>query len=163
MDVIATYGVMGYVDENGILHLHYPISVADLITYKNSKSRLNADNTQDAIDELDDDNYKDSFDALLALGLLSNAQRQNEWEIERGTVTLTNTEIYPFNNSQISIPLAIEREGNDYVVHTDVVAEDGNAGEIVVSDKLSNGFKLKFTGSATSVTVKYAVIGGYLK
>lgn len=102
-------------------------------------------------------------DAKLAVELLTNAQRQNAWEIERGTVVLTNTEIYPFNDSQISIPLAITRESNDYVVHADVIAKDGNAGHIVVSDKLSNGFKLAFTGSAKSVTVKYSVIGGYLK
>ena len=102
-------------------------------------------------------------DVQLAAELLLNAQRQNAWQIERGTVALKNSETYPFNNSQVSIPLAITREGTDYSVHTDVVAKDGNVGEVVVSDKLSNGFKLAFTGSAKNVTVKYSVIGGYLK
>jgi len=39
----------------------------------------------------------------------------------------------------------------------------GNPGEIVVSDKLVNGFKIAHTGSAPSVTIKYTVIGGVLK
>lgn len=43
------------------------------------------------------------------------------------------------------------------------IPANGNVGEIVVTDKLTNGFKLAFTGSASSVTVKYTVIGGYLK
>lgn len=102
-------------------------------------------------------------DSQLAMALLSASQRQNAWEIERGTIALHNKETYPFNDSQISIPLAITRESNDYIVHADVIAKDGNVGHIVVSDKLSNGFKLAFTGSAKNVTVKYSVIGGYLK
>ncbi|MBQ7565811.1 MAG: hypothetical protein IJT18_01705, partial [Oscillospiraceae bacterium] len=36
-------------------------------------------------------------DAHLAAQLMLNALRQNEWEIERGEVTLTNNAIYPMN------------------------------------------------------------------
>ena len=36
----------------------------------------------------------------------------------------------------------------------------GQLGEVEIYDKQLNGFKLKFTGSAKSVTVKYKVRGG---
>ena len=39
-----------------------------------------------------------------------------------------------------------------------MTAVTGNAGEIEVSDKLVNGFKLSFTGSASSVTVAWVVL-----
>ena len=52
---------------------------------------------------------------------------------------------------------------DNYIVITEVVNANGNVGEITVSDKLINGFKLAFTGSATAVTVKYTVIGGLLR
>lgn len=102
-------------------------------------------------------------DAHIALQLLLNAVRQNEWEIERGQVTLTNNAIYPMNNSVQSVALQLPKENGDYVVIAEVVSCSGNAGEVEVSDKLANGFKLAYTGSAASATIKYTVIGGYLK
>ena len=102
-------------------------------------------------------------DAQIALQLLLNAVRQNEWEIERGQVTLTNNAIYPMNNSVQSVALQLPKENGDYVVIAEVVSCSGNAGEVEVSDKLANGFKLAYTGSAASATIKYTVIGGYLK
>lgn len=103
------------------------------------------------------------FDAHVAIGLLLNASRQNMWEIERGTVELTNSGTYPFNNSQKSVALSASKENGDYFVLTEVTDFDGNVGEIAITNKLSNGFKIAFTGSAKSVTVNYTVIGGYLK
>lgn len=102
-------------------------------------------------------------DAQLALQLLMNGIRQNAWEIERGTVTLTNTAMYPNNNSVRTVSLARIKENGDYVVLADIVSFDGNIGEIVVSDKLTNGFKIGYSGSAKSATINYTVIGGYLK
>ena len=102
-------------------------------------------------------------DAHIAAMLLLNAVRQNEWEIERGQVTLTNNAIYPMNNSVQSVALQLPKENGDYVVIAEVVSCSGNAGEVEVSDMLANGFKLAYTGSAASATIKYTVIGGYLK
>ena len=76
-------------------------------------------------------------------------------------VTLTNSEEFPFNNSSVSVALANERDNLNYVVEIIKIEPDGNAGEIEVSDRQVNGFKLAFTGSASSVKVTYAVIGGY--
>ena len=99
----------------------------------------------------------------LAIGMLINFARQNRFEIEKGTVVLTNTSVFPFNNSQKSVPLKTRRENGDYIVIAEVAESKGNYGEIVVSDRLNNGFKIAHTGSAKSVTVNYQIIGGYMK
>ena len=98
-----------------------------------------------------------------ALMLLFNAFRQNEWEIERGQVSLTNNAIYPQNNSAQTVALQLPKENGDYIVLTEVVSFSGNVGEVEISDKLANGFKIGYTGSAASAVIKYTVIGGYLK
>lgn len=105
-------------------------------------------------------------DAHAALALLFNYARQQAWEIEHGTVTLTNSEKAPFNNSQQTVALATVRESTDYLVMYEVVSyteEAGSVGDIVISNKLINGFKMEFTGSTSSATVNYVVIGGYMK
>ncbi|MBQ7391119.1 MAG: hypothetical protein IJV73_00385 [Clostridia bacterium] len=115
----------------------------------------------------------------IALGLHSNALMQHMDEIkknaalaevvdklhtvETGTVTLTNSAKYPFNNSQKTVALAAQRNTPAYVVITEAKSFVGNVGEIVVSDILANGFKIAFTGSATSVTVEYKILGGYTR
>ena len=95
--------------------------------------------------------------------MLADAIRQQSWEKESGQLTLTNTTGYPFNSSAKSVALKIPREGSDYIVLGEVVSAVGNVGEIVVTDKLTNGFKIGYTGSATSAVIKFVVIGGYLK
>ena len=115
----------------------------------------------------------------IALGLHSNALMQHMDEIkknaalaevvdklhtvETGTVTLTNSAKYPFNNSQQTVALAAQRNTPAYVVITEVKSFVGNVGEIVVTDILANGFKIAFTGSAKSVTVEYKILGGYTR
>ncbi len=114
------------------------------------------------------------YDAHAATALLVNALRQAGWRIEdlekatvqeTGTVTLNNSQAFPFNNSIVTIPLTNVRDNLYYVVEiiSVVPAGGGNAGEIVVSERQVNGFKMAFTGSASSVAVTYAVIGGYDK
>lgn len=81
---------------------------------------------------------------------------------ETKTVTLKNTQSYPFNNSQQSVALATERNHMDYTVDAEIVDYTGGfPGDIVISDKLLNGFKMAHTGSAKSVTVKIYVKGGF--
>ena len=103
------------------------------------------------------------LDAQSAVALVLMLARQNSWEVEIGTVTLTNTQAYPFNNSKKTVALTNTKENGNYVILTEVTSFTGNVGEIVTSDKLTNGFKISHTGSASSVTVKYIVIGGILK
>lgn len=102
-------------------------------------------------------------DAHAALGLLLNFARQNAWVVERGQVDLTNTGIYPINNSVQTVALATVQDVTDYIVVAEAVTAAGNVGDIVATDKLANGFKLGYTGSAKSATIKYTVIGGLMK
>ena len=112
---------------------------------------------------IDDDKY-------LSVALALNAIRQNLWRIEdlqkataqeTGTVTLTNSQGFPFNNSKVSVPLTNRRDNLNYIVVIVSVTGTGNIGEVEVSERLVNGFKIEFTGSAQSAAVTYAVIGGY--
>lgn len=109
-------------------------------------------------------------DAKVGAELILNALRQIGWRTdalekatvqETGTKTLTNTKSFPFNDSKSTVALTNVRENLNYVVVIVEATGTGNIGEVEVSDRLTNGFKLAFNGSAKSVTVKYAVIGGY--
>ena len=109
-------------------------------------------------------------DGQIAEALLLNFARQSRWRIEAlekatnqetGTVTLTNNQQFPFNNSKVSVPLSNTRDNLNYVVVIVSATGSGNIGEVEVSERLVNGFKLEFTGSSKSVSVVYAVIGGY--
>lgn len=88
---------------------------------------------------------------------------ESENEVEVGTVTLTNSSKYPFNSSRQTISLASTRKTTNYLVECIVTGYFGGLpGDVTVSEKALNGFKLEFDGSATSVTVKYIVKGGIL-
>ncbi|MCD8216679.1 MAG: hypothetical protein LUD01_01305 [Clostridiales bacterium] len=102
-----------------------------------------------------------SSEALRLINLL-----QDDVEGVQGVIieqTFTNTYSYPFNNSQatVSIPTANTRRNTDYYVIAEVVDYEGDdVGDIHITDKLVNGFKAAFDGNATSVTIKFYVIGG---
>lgn len=115
---------------------------------------------------------EDLQDFATAFSLLLNYARQTAWRTdaletatvqEVGTVSLTNSQHFPFNNSQKSVALENRRDNTNYVVVITAVTGTGNIGEIEVTDRLVNGFKIRHTGSANAVTVTYAVIGGYDK
>lgn len=111
------------------------------------------------------------LDAHIAADLQMNAHRQGLWRVEdleratdqeTGTKTLTNTQAFPFNNSIVTVPLTITRDNLNYVVEVIKVEETGGpAGDIEITERQVNGFKMAFTGSASSVKVTYAVIGGF--
>lgn len=109
-------------------------------------------------------------DGDLASTILLNAIRQLRWNVEEGapvceegSVTLTNTSKFPFNDSAKSVALATAQKNTKYAVIAAIASANGNAGEVVVSDKQTNGFKLAYTGSASSAVVKYIVIGGIIE
>ena len=110
------------------------------------------------------------YDAHAASLLLVNALRQLGWRVEdlekatvqeTGTVTLTNTLEFPFNDSKKTVALTNVRDNLNYIVVVVSKTGNGNIGEIEISDRQVNGFKIEFTGSAPSASVTYAVIGGY--
>ena len=76
-------------------------------------------------------------------------------------VTLTNTQAYPFNNSVKTVQLPALRNTKDYFVIPEVVESAGGfVGDFSVTDKLLNGFKIAFNGSASTVNVRCHVVGG---
>lgn len=75
-------------------------------------------------------------------------------------VTLTNSQAYPFNNSKATVNIPALRNTDSYYVITETLESNGEVGDYEVSEKLLNGFKLAFTGSATTVKVRCHVIGG---
>lgn len=116
------------------------------------------------------------WDLYAAFGMLLNEVRQhrwkmseelspidNKWQIVTGTVTLNNTGTYPYNNSQKSVSLGCNMGSTNYLVMVEPSTDTGNIGDIIVSDKLVNGFKVAYNGSARSATIKYTAIGGVLK
>ena len=102
-------------------------------------------------------------DSQLFAEMLLNYARQMGWEVETGSKVLTNTAVYPFNNSQSTVALSIPKESTNYVVLIQSVTPDFAVGEIKITDKLINGFKLAYDGSAPTATINYTVIGGYMK
>jgi len=84
----------------------------------------------------------------LSLGLLAGVQ---------GLVTLTNTALFPFNNSGATVAIS-GRSDTDYCVLVEVVSESGGqAGDFVVTNKTATNFKVAYTGSAESVVAKYRI------
>ena len=110
-------------------------------------------------------------DAHTAVDLLLNFTRQLGWTkddiltwlgkvntVYVGTKELTNAQEFPFHDAAQSVSIGATLDNTYYEVQTKVTAFTGNVGEIEVSDKLTNGFKLSCTGSASSVTVAWVVI-----
>lgn len=91
--------------------------------------------------------FKDKVDALEGLVL---------------EATLVNSKKYPFNDSVKTLALGSEnlRNNKDYTIIVEAEAAGGFVGDIVISDKMLNGFKIAFTGSAGRVNVKCYVQGG---
>ncbi|MBO5628874.1 MAG: hypothetical protein J5965_07320 [Aeriscardovia sp.] len=128
-----------------------------------STSRANADaDLQLAIQAEEKTRSEKDIDESIALKIVINSVANIEFnrKDESHTVTLTNTASYPFNNSLKTIALDNTHSTNNYIVDANVISADGLPGEIVVFDKLINGFKVKYEGSAKSVTVKLNIAGG---
>lgn len=105
--------------------------------------------------------FNNMEEGILAANKGVKALMDAQLSVEHGVVSLNNTMTFPFNNSALSVPLELEQSDVRYVVNTEIISVAGNIGEVVVSDKLENGFKIAYTGSAPEAVVKYTVIGGY--
>lgn len=109
-------------------------------------------------------------DGDVASTLIINRLRQHIWQneadapvCEAGSVTLTNTAKFPFNNSKKSVALAKVQADLNYAVIAWTDSEAGNIGDIQVTEKQVNGFKVSYSGSAATAVVNYIVIGGIVK
>lgn len=116
----------------------------------------------------------DSDTALLVLidGYLAlrRTQEENDQEIfdeilgETKEMTLINSKKYPFNSTvsaPVSVALTTNRKNLYYSIEAEATSvEDGLVGDIHITDKQLNGFKVSFDGSAKSVTLTLRIKGG---
>lgn len=144
----------------------------DIITLAQAKKYAKAlnDALEGDVEGLDSDLFIVNEDGDLASKLLVNALRQHIWQseadamiCEEGTVTLTNTKKFPFNDSRVTVALQKTQRNLKYIVIAEVTTVAGNIGEVSVTDKQVNGFKIEFTGGARTATIKFYVIGGFMK
>lgn len=101
-------------------------------------------------------------DAHLAAALLiiQSGLTADQVATEEKTVTLSNSQSYPFNNSTQTIALSRVRNFTDYTVEAEITAHDGNVGDVRIFDRMLNGFKIAYDGSAKTATVKLRIKGG---
>lgn len=102
-----------------------------------------------------------AYDLHLQQQVLQLQRSSEEMIGESGIVTLTNSRVYPFNNSGATVSITKRRSSVNYNVKTELVSYTGGfVEEIEVYDKQLNGFKIRFKGSAQSVQIKYSLSGG---
>lgn len=101
-------------------------------------------------------------DAHLAAALLiiQSGLTADQVATEEKTVTLSNSQSYPFNNSTQTIALSTVRNFTDYTVEAEVLEHSGNVGDVRIFDRMLNGFKVAYDGSAKSATIKLRIKGG---
>lgn len=95
-----------------------------------------------------------------ALILISASITAEQVATEEKTVTLKNTQSYPFNNSIQTIALAKARNFTDYTVEAEVLEHSGSVGDVRIFDRMLNGFKIAYDGSAQSAIIKLRIKGG---
>lgn len=109
--------------------------------------------------------------AILGFGKLQHDRQTDEHlavmddEVlgETKTVTLNNSASYPFNSTMdnpISVALTTTRKNLYYSVEASVATHSGEIGEVHITDKALNGFKVSFDGSGKSVTLTLRIKGG---
>ncbi len=98
--------------------------------------------------------------AAAQLMLIMTGQTLDELAVEERRVTLTNTQKYPFNNSQQTISLNKMRNALTYSVEVEIESSAGEVGDIAISAKQLNGFKIKYDGSATAASLILRIKGG---
>ena len=95
-----------------------------------------------------------------AMLLIATGQILAEQAVEEIVVELTNTASYPFNNSQQTVSISTTKTNTNYTVDTEILEHDGEVGHIHITDKLLNGFKVRYDGSATRAKIKLIIKGG---
>ncbi len=106
---------------------------------------------------------KGMSDAHLAAAIRQVAENQNSFNetAEVKTVTLTGSGSWPFSNSEVTVALSEAKNSTNYTVDVYVSSYSGGLlGDITISSKALNGFKIKHDGSATTVNLTLVIRGG---
>lgn len=82
-------------------------------------------------------------------------------ELHTVNLAMNSGQKWPFNNQPTTVALRQLRESINYSVDVAVLSySGGRLGNIQVTDRAKNGFKLTHDGSATTVKVQIRVSGG---
>ena len=110
--------------------------------------------------KLSDGAYEANLLAATLLEEVVNHQRKiKDLDGQVIDVTLTNTLDYPFNNSKKTIAIN-PKDTLEYRVYVEIQGNIANVGDVIITDKQVNGFKIAYTGSAKSVKIRCFVTGG---
>lgn len=104
----------------------------------------------------------DAFASVLLQQTLQHKRKLSDLEGEVKEITLTNNQAYPFNNSAQTVAMTKQRDTLNYRVIVEVVSSVGMVGAVEVYDKALNGFKVRYSGSATSAIVRCYIQGGMI-
>lgn len=104
-------------------------------------------------------NYGSRLDALEKAGTGGGGGDTTQ-EVQEITIT-AGSDPWPFGITTKSVTLGTVRKNTNYTVDAYVKSYSGGAlGDVVVSDKGTNNFKVKHDGSATTVTLVLKITGG---
>lgn len=137
----------GHTERKGSSKVAYGIEERNIVQFYNMETGILANNV---------------LGAFLMQQTMQHQRMLADLEGEVREVALTNSLPYPFNNSAKTVALTHERDTLSYQVDVEVVSADGLVGDVEAYDKALNGFKLRYTGSAGHVTVRYCVHGGMM-
>ena len=73
-----------------------------------------------------------------------------------GTITLFNSEEYPFNNSDRIVTLTRPMEDDTYIVLTS--CNDSGVEEVEIFDRKTNAFGIRYWGSTSTINITYVVL-----
>lgn len=100
------------------------------------------------------------YNSFLVQWILQLQRASEEVKGEYGTVSIVNTNKYPFDSPSKTVSITEKCSNLQYNVEVEVVESDGNVERIMIFDKQLNGFKIAFKGSAKNVKFAYKIIGG---
>lgn len=98
---------------------------------------------------------------VISQQMLQHKRAIDDLDGEIQVVSLTNNQEYPFNNSIKTVGISRVRDTLNYRVTAELNSLSGGfLGNIKVSEKALNGFKIEHTGSAKNVELKLYIQGG---
>ena len=100
-----------------------------------------------------------------ALAAMNAAYRRYEADAanDAEVVAISDTLTTSGSAKALDIPTGKTRNRTTYNVAAEINAvSGGTVGDLIIDTKQANGFKAKYTGTATSVTVRFKVSGGMI-
>ncbi|GAB6100449.1 hypothetical protein JCM16358_23280 [Halanaerocella petrolearia] len=113
---------------------------------------------------IDLQNIANAYTITVARQARSNSLELDKWKNQRlqeGEVEITNSNDGDYFQSSdpvalVALPGYMQFDSPDYSVVTEIIEGDpALIGDVMIYDKTSNGFKIKYTGSADSAKIRY--------